>query len=150
MTQAAQTKGFPLAFFTLILLFLWAPALQAVGDLSHQKPIPIEVRLGTEKDHLVFKPNELTFETGKLYRLILINPSASKHYFTALRFAAAVWTRKVQDGQMEVKGAIREIEVLPGKRAEWWFVPVQTGRFDLRCTIEGHTEAGMTGRITIR
>ncbi len=150
MKQAAQIKGFLFGFFALILFPLWVPALQAAGDLSRQKPIPIEVRLGTEKGHLVFKPNELTFETGKLYRLILINPSASKHYFTALRFAAAVWTRKVQDGQMEVKGAIREIEVLPGKRAEWWFVPVQTGRFDLRCAIEGHTEAGMTGRITIR
>ncbi len=128
----------------------WVAPAAAAGDLSKQKPITVEVRLGDRDGHLAFKPNELVFETGKLYRLILINPSPSKHYFTALRFAASVWTRKVQDGNMEVKGAVREIEVLPGKRAEWFFVPVQAGVFGLRCTIKGHTEAGMTGRITLR
>ncbi len=138
------------SFFPLLTLLIWVSALSAAGDLSRQEPITIEVRLGSDQGHLVFKPSRLTFETSKLYRLILINPSPLKHYFTSLRFGAAVWTRKVQDGQMEVKGAIREIEVLPGKRAEWWFVPVQAGRFNLRCTIEGHTEAGMIGRITIR
>lgn len=137
-------------FFPLLTLLIWVSVSSAAGDLSRQEPITVEVRLGSAQGHLVFKPNMLTFETSKLYRLILINPSSSKHYFTSLRFSGAVWTRKVQDGQMEVKGAIREIEVLPGKRAEWWFVPIQTGRFDLRCTIKGHTEAGMIGRITIR
>ena len=38
----------------------------------------------------------------------------------------------------EFKGAIREIEVYPGATAEWWFVPVATGRVsDLRCSIVG-------------
>ncbi|MFQ5912475.1 MAG: biphenyl 2,3-dioxygenase [Nitrospinota bacterium] len=120
------------------------------ADLSRQEPVVVEVRLGTRDNHLNFQPNQLTFETGKLYKLVLINPSPSKHYFSALRFAAAVWTRKVQDGNMEVKGAVREIEVLPGKRVEWFFVPVQAGSFQLRCTITGHAEAGMVGRIAIR
>lgn len=128
----------------------WMVSAEAAGDLSQRNPVTIEVRLGSRDGHLTFKPNALTFETGSLYKLVLINPSPSKHYFTALRFAAAVWTRKVQDANMEVKGAVREIEVLPGKRAEWFFVPVQTGVFDLRCAITGHTEAGMTGRLTIR
>ncbi len=126
------------------------PAVEAAGDLSRQTPVVVEVRLGTQEGHLAFKPKELAFETGKLYKLVLVNPSPSKHYFSALRFAAAVWTRKVQDENMEVKGAIREIEVLPGRRAEWFFVPVQTGVFELRCTIRGHAEAGMVGRITVR
>ena len=40
----------------------------------------------------------------------------------------------------EFKGAIREIEVYPGQTAEWWFVPVATGRVtDLRCGIVGRT-----------
>ena len=120
----------------------WVAPAEAEGDLSKQKPVTIEVRLGSRDGHLAFKPNALTVETGRLYRLVLINPSSSKHYFTALRFAAAVWTRKVQDANMEVKGAVREIEVLPGKRAEWFFVPVQTGVFDLRCTIAGAHRRG--------
>jgi hypothetical protein len=49
----------------------------------------------------------------------------TSNYFTALEFAAAVWTRKVQSTAMEVKGAVREVEILPGQTAEWYFVPVQ-------------------------
>ena len=127
----------------------WTGGAEGAGDLSGQKPLVIEVKLGSRDGHLAFEPKNLRFETGKLYKLVLVNPSSAKHYFSALRFAAAVWTRKVQDGNMEVKGAIREIEILPGKRAEWFFVPVQAGIFDLRCTIIGHAEAGMTGRIIV-
>ena len=55
----------------------------------------------------------------------------------------------------EFKGAIREIEVYPGHAAEWWLVPVATGRItDLRCGIvaeDGRTHAqhGMVGEILI-
>jgi uncharacterized cupredoxin-like copper-binding protein len=69
----------------------------------------------------------------------------------------AVFTRKVQinggNGKpiAEVKGSIREIEVYPKGTAEWWFVPVKAGNIeDLKCTIRGHAEAGMVGKIVIR
>ena len=69
-----------------------------------------------------------------------------------------IFTRKVQVTQArddktvtlaEVKGAVREVEVYPGQSAEWWFVPVATGRVtDLRCGISGsdgktHADHGM-------
>ena len=45
----------------------------------------------------------------------------------------------------------REIEVYPNGTAEWWFVPVKTATLnDLKCTIKGHAEAGMVGKITIK
>ena len=82
-------------------------------------------------------PNRLRFETGKLYKLVLRNPSNDPHYFTSHGFSQLIFTRKVQvtqvrDGKTvtlaEFKGAIREIEVYPGYSAEWWFVPVATGQ----------------------
>ena len=104
-----------------------------------------------------FSPSDLKFETGKLYRLVLVNNSPHKHYFSSDKFVQSVFTRKVQtytpDGERtaEIKGHIREVEVFSGHTAEWWFVPIQTGTFgDLICTVDGHAEAGMTGTITIR
>jgi uncharacterized cupredoxin-like copper-binding protein len=106
----------------------------------------------------------LRFETGKLYKLILRNTSSDPHYFTSHAFSQMVFTRKVQVTQQqngkavtlaEFKGAIREIEVYPGHSAEWWFVPVATGRVaDLRCGIVGtdgktHADLGMVGEIVI-
>jgi len=145
-----------LLVFSIVACMGIGPA-RAAGDLTSQNPIVINVRLGDGKDALRFFPNKLNFETGKLYRLVLSNPSPQKHYFSSEGFAQAVFTRKVQvngaDGKAlaEVKGLIREIEVYPGGKTEWWLVPVKTGSFnDLKCTIPGHGEAGMVGTITIR
>jgi uncharacterized cupredoxin-like copper-binding protein len=138
-------------------------ATQAAGDLSRQTPIEVTVELGKPGQH-VFVPNRLKFETGKLYKLVLTNPSNDPHYFTSHAFTQLIFTRKVQLTQMrdgkvvtlaEFKGAIREIEVYPGHSAEWWFVPVATGRVtDLECGIRGkdgktHKEHGMVGEIVI-
>ncbi len=150
----------------VISALLAAPAgtaAQAAGDLSRQEPIEVKVELGAPGHHS-FVPNKLRFETGKLYKLVLTNPSSDPHYFTSHAFSQLIYTRKVQvmgirDGKpaalAEFKGAIREIEVYPGQTAEWWFVPVATGRVtDLRCGIVGkdgksHADHGMTGEIVI-
>jgi uncharacterized cupredoxin-like copper-binding protein len=133
------------------------------GDLAKQTPIEVTVDLG-KPGHHAFVPNQLKFETGKLYKLILRNPSEDPHYFTSDAFTQMIFTRKVQvtqerDGKTvtlaEFKGAIREIEVYPGHAAEWWFVPVAAGRVtDLRCGIVGkdgktHAAHGMVGEIVI-
>ena len=149
--------------FVFATLFGLAGSAQAAGDLSRQTPIEVVVDLGKGTQHR-FEPSQLKFETGKLYKLVLRNQSGDPHYFTSHGFSQMVFTRKVQvtqqrDGKTvtlaEFKGAIREIEVYPGHSAEWWFVPVATGRVtDLRCGIVGadgksHADHGMTGEIVI-
>ena len=43
----------------------------------------MRVNLGNADDARVSEPAGMTFETGKLYRLVLHNPSKTKHYFTS-------------------------------------------------------------------
>jgi uncharacterized cupredoxin-like copper-binding protein len=121
---------------------------QAV-DLSRQDAVELTVQLGDKDDTHVFAPNSLNLETGKLYKLVLANDSPSKHCFSSPAFAAAIWTRKVQTEQAEIKGPVREIQLNPAGRVEWWFVPVQAGTFELTCTVDGHAESGMVGLITV-
>ena len=147
----------------VLLIVAGATGAQAAGDLSRQDPIEVVVELGRGDQH-AFMPNRLRFETGKLYKLVLRNPSNHPHYFTSHAFTQMIYTRKVQvvqsaDGRQRVlaefKGSIREIEVYPGQTAEWWFVPVAAGRVtDLRCGIVGtdgksHADHGMVGEIVI-
>ncbi len=144
---------------------LFPAASIAGGDLSKQNPITVVVHLGKEgvEKHQYY-PDKLSFETGKLYKLVLHNPSNSKHYFTSHGFARKIWTRKVQVMDdfgpgaktiAEVKGPVHEVEIYPGGTTEWWFVPVSTGALtDLHCPIKDkdgkvHGEKGMTGTITI-
>jgi uncharacterized cupredoxin-like copper-binding protein len=105
--------------------------------------------MGNSAILLKFFPNNLEFVAGQRYKLILDNPSPQKHYFTAKDFADISWTQKVEAGKVEIKGAIHELELKPGSQAEWVFVPMKSGKYSLRCPIAGHTEAGMTGVITV-
>lgn len=144
----------------LSVVIAFGSSALAGGDLTKQEPIVVRVALGTGTGEHAFVPDQLRFETGKLYKLVLTNPSQTKHYFTSPGLARSVFTRKVQvvdrhGTKAEIKGSISEIEVYPEGVAEWWFVPVATGAFsDLHCHIkddDGHTHAakGMTGAITI-
>lgn len=118
-------------------------------DLSQQPAIEVQVSLGNAANELKFVPDHLEFLAGKRYKLILNNPSSLKHYFTAKDFADGIWTQKVEAGKVEIKGAVHELELKPSAQAEWVFLPIKAGTYQLRCTIPGHTEAGMTGVITV-
>ena len=118
--------------------------------LLKQPPIEITVSLGNVANELKFELLHLEFTSGKCYNLKLNNPSSQKHYFTAKDFADAIWTQKVEAGNVEIKGNIHELGLKPGAKAEWVFVPMKPGKYALGCTIAGHTEAGMKGEIVIR
>jgi uncharacterized cupredoxin-like copper-binding protein len=122
----------------------------AAVDFTKQPAITVKVSLSNDTNELKFIPDRFTFESGKRYKLVLNNPSAIKHYFTSKDFADASWTQNVVAGNVEIKGNIRELELRPNATAEWTFVPIKSGTYELHCAIAGHTEAGMRGSITIQ
>ena len=128
----------------------------AEGDLSRANVIDVTIEMGTDGDAMYFKPNHFDFVTGQAYKLIMVNVDEVKHELALNEMGEKIFTRKIEasdaDGNLitEVKGAIREVEVGPGKTVEWFFVPVQTTEDALiTCEIEGHLEAGMKGTVTI-
>lgn len=114
------------------------------------KPIELKISLGNPANELKFFPDQVQLVAGRKYNLLLSNSSPQKHYFTAREFASNSWTQKVDAGNVEIKGAIQELELRPNTSAAWVLVPMKSGSYPLRCTIPGHTEAGMTGTITIK
>jgi uncharacterized cupredoxin-like copper-binding protein len=140
-----------LVLITILSSFFFLTPLAVLAeDLSKQEPIERLIELNSDGKSHAINPERLEFEAGKLYKLIIKNNAKHKHYFTALRFAAAVWSRKVVAGGVEVKGSIRELELSPGTVAKWFFVPVAAGSYKLICTIKGHKKAGMRGELVIR
>lgn len=138
--------------------FVFASTAYADGDLSRADATVVAIEMG-QKDakHMFFKPDHIDLQTGKAYKISFKNTDKVKHEFSAPEFVAKVFTRKVEvlgaDGKViaEVKGAISEIEVVGGGVADWYIVPVQTGKdIPIECAIEGHKEAGMVGTITIK
>ncbi len=145
------------AFVLLLVMLVWLTGtLPTFADGSEAKDlfsgVPLveaRVNLGNKANELVFEPSTLEFFAGKRYRLILKNPSSLKHYFTAKDFTDGIWTQKVEAGKVEVKGAIHEVELKPSAVAEWVFVPIKSGVYELHCSIPGHAEAGMVGTVKI-
>lgn len=129
---------------------------RAKGDFGDLKPIPVAVELGDKDNRLVFHPDRVRFETGKLYKLLLSNSSPQKHEFVAPDLVRAVFTVKAEvvspQGEeiAEIEGVVREIEVGPGATVEWYFVPLRTvkeGAFI--CDLPGHLAGGMKGTFNI-
>jgi uncharacterized cupredoxin-like copper-binding protein len=117
-----------------LTIWLGINLLDAALGLSHQNVAyaiatnrdtvtQVTVHLGTEAGELKFVPDRMTFEAGKRYKLVLDNPSPDKHYFTAKDFADAIWSQKVDAGNVEIKGAIHELELRPEAIAEWDLFP---------------------------
>lgn len=136
-------------FLAVVLVALFWLGITVPG-LAAVTPTNVQVSLGNTSDELKFFPNQFEFQTGQKYKLTLTNPSHTKHYFTAKDFADNSWTQKVEAGQVEVKGAIHELELRPGATAEWFFVPMKAGTYQLHCSVPGHQAAGMVGEIVLK
>jgi uncharacterized cupredoxin-like copper-binding protein len=133
----------------ILAIAFWGFSIPVSAAAAAEKPIEVKVSLGNSAGELKFFPDHLEFIEGKQYKLILDNPSPTKHYFTSKDFADASWTRKVDAGNVEIKGAIHELELKPTANAQWAFVPMKSGTYELHCSIPGHREAGMIGEIII-
>lgn len=135
--------------FVAVVILLISCWLVTFPAFAGPAPLEVKISLGSGQGELKFFPSQLNFIAGQKYKLILDNPSPTKHYFTAKDFADASWTQKVEAGKVEIKGAIHELELKPNAQAEWVIVPLKTGKYKLICTIPGHAEAGMVGEIAI-
>ena len=90
-----------------------------------------------------FIPSHLLFRHDLPYHLHLVNPGKEAHEFTAAAFFATVALRTPATS-MVVNG---DVYLRPGEAADLYFVPQQTGQYDLRCA--DHDWAGMVGDIVV-
>ncbi|MFN3480290.1 MAG: cupredoxin domain-containing protein [Thermodesulfovibrionales bacterium] len=122
-----------------------APEKVKAADWSKMQTITVSL---TEYK---FTPSELSFRKDIPYRLILKNEGREKHYFVSEGFFRAIALRKVQTSDGEIKAPyITAVEVYPEKSVEIYFIPDKLGTYDLICTIEGHADKGMRGKIEIK
>lgn len=157
------------------LVWAWSGGIVSVGavdtgpvgqpsvGLAQQQPIEVFIQLGSVDGDMVITPRNLVFEKGKLYTVVLKNPSQFEHRLSVVSVASAVKTlAKPAVDRGEIKGGlnlkfrgpsfgyrVREIDIAPGGIAEWSFIPVREASVDIECKIDGHAKAGMVATINI-
>ena len=130
------------------------------SNLPYNKTHEIKVVLGIDNG-LAMAPKELSLVTGKLYRLVIKNPSSATHYFWAPELGGyASWTDRISVDKGKVglrtvgkpgnQYATWEVKILPGGTAVWSFVPEVAGLYKFGCSHPAHQAAGMTGEINVK
>lgn len=140
----------------IVLSLLIIPAAVFAEKPHGPKAIEVTVSVGTKDGEMRFVPDNLTFERGNYYKLVINNPSPDEHYFTSDAFSTHIFTRKIEvmDRQgktiAEIHGAINDMELKPGVTVEWFFFPMTKGKnLKLYCHKKGHEDMGMVGTINI-
>jgi uncharacterized cupredoxin-like copper-binding protein len=146
-----------LSVMACALALIFSVNASAKSDASKVEPIEVVVKLGNESYPFLFDPNLLEFETGKSYRLVLLNEGPHRHFFVSEGLAKSVSSQKLEvfnrEGKklVELKGQIAEIDTHGYTKVHWSFVPTRKGRFDdLICNVPGHADHGMKGTIVIK
>ncbi len=138
--------GFGLHAGTAVDYVANAGEIVKAADWDKMKTVTVDF------DEYSYEPEELVFEVGQPYKLVLKNHGKKKHYFTAEDFYKAIATRKVQsnrDGEIKAPYFIA-IELMVGGQLDLYFVPVKRGEYEVFCTIKDHREEGMEGKLVIR
>jgi len=122
-------------------------AVQIIKGTDWSKMNTVTVKM----EEYSFSPGTLRFKKDAPYKLEIQNVGTRKHYFTATAFFKAVASRKMQsnaDGEIKAP-YFTALEVFPGRQLDFYFVPVKKGSYYLLCTIRGHEEKAMHGRVII-
>jgi len=126
---------------------LWLCALAAVLLPAAEAATPAVIRV--EMREFAFQPATLRVPAGRPVRLVLVNRGQIAHQIEAPALRTIPAT--VVSGAVYVESPGLEIvRVQPGGSATVHILLRRPGRFPFACTIEGHTEAGMTGILDVR
>ncbi len=103
-------------------------------------PISIFATFGTRQGELVIAPREHRLAAGRLYKLVITNPSYLVH------FVEVPFVRGAPHGP---DYAVQEIILRPGQSTAMVFMTDKKGSFALDCALPGHRKAGMTSSVIV-
>lgn len=120
----------------------WLPA-----GFSWNNPRAITVNLTDNR----FQPDDLALELGKPYKLVMRNVGQRPHDLVDPDFYHSIVIKAIVSPSGTVTTPhIHSLSVQPGTETIMYFVGIKPGYFDVFCSIPGHREDGMEGRLSLR
>jgi uncharacterized cupredoxin-like copper-binding protein len=106
-------------------------------------------------DQIRFEPPEIQLEAGRPVRLVIDNSeAASIHDFSVMEIPVADVSHEGEGdgGHMGMDSADEydlHIALESGSDRVIEFTPTAAGEYEFLCTVTGHAQAGMTGRLIV-
>jgi len=131
------TKGEPLTNMTLkrfllltTLIAIFGLVLAACGGGGDTGSGPAPLNVTIRGQDIKFDVTEIKAKVGQTVNVTYINEGTLEHNFI-------------------IEGVVPEVKLQPGQKNAFSFTPSAAGSLEYHCTIPGHLEAGMTGKIII-
>ena len=128
----------------------------AVNGEAHADTDLVEVTLvAIEGREWGFAPSVLELPVGRRVRLTLINPGDAEHDVEIARLPAEhIEAPAESNDHSRLAGGYHDESVvathaMPGGTATVLFTPTEPGEYEFACTIPGHREAGMIGKLVV-
>lgn len=98
-----------------------------------------------------FGLKELTLQQGKTYQLVLDNKDVQLHDFSIDKIGVKAEHANDSHGHdMGGKKPDLHVAAEAGKSGRVTFTPTQEGSFTFYCTVDGHKDAGMVGKVIVK
>ena len=102
-------------------------------------------------ENTAFGTKEIVVEKGKTYQLVLDNKDVQLHDFSIEKIAVKIDGAKEAHGHDTIsKDPDLHVSADAGKSGQVTFTPNQQGTFTFFCTVPGHKDSGMAGKLIVK
>ena len=135
----------PLSLLGLMLLTTGLGACAPVNALG--------VEISIDLKEFAFQPSEIEVPQGALVRVILRNSGTIEHDWAVQEIDVTTFNAGPQAGHdMHAMTNAPKLHAATqvGQTARLEFRPEKAGTYEILCTVAGHKEAGMKGRLIVK
>jgi uncharacterized cupredoxin-like copper-binding protein len=101
-------------------------------------------------ESLTFGQKELTVQKGQPVKLVVANKDGQLHDLSIDKIPAKVKEEHSDMHDMGGKMPDLHVSVDAGKTGEVTFTPTEAGTYTFYCTVPGHKDAGMQGKLVVK
>lgn len=130
-------------FLLVSVVFL----LTACGGLSAPA-----TEVTVEETDFLFSPDTITVPLGKPVTLTITNSGVVEHDFGIQKISVSDVSMGHEEGMSHDMGAMEldlHVATQPNGISTITFTPTEAGEYEFFCSVPGHKEAGMMGKLTV-
>jgi uncharacterized cupredoxin-like copper-binding protein len=106
--------------------------------------------IALKAESMAFSTKEMALEKGKTYKLVFNNQDTQLHDFSVDKIPAEMHASHSDAHDMGGKKPDLHVSAEAGKTGEVEFTPTKAGTYTFYCTVAGHKDVGMEGKIVVK
>ena len=135
----------------IVPLFSVAALLAACGGGGES--VKAEVTIDIKAENMRFVPDQIQVPAGKTVMIRMQNMDANQHDLEVVGLTAEIIDRTgMKDDGMDMAGGMQgtiNLHSAAKGKASVTFRTDQPGTYEIYCTLPGHKESGMVGRLVV-